>query len=150
MLQSELILQPACRNPIKYKGTNSMAGNINTAFRTTVLAFALMPAVVWAGEEPAAAVPNDPFIDAVFDCHSKYVEDYTSIANTASSIADRAAAECKKQMDAYERHALPPALEGTMDMDEVTEQRNQLVTLLKESVRTFTMEMAVNFGATSD
>lgn len=127
-----------------------MAGNINTAFRTTVLAFALIPAVVWAGEESAAAVPNDPFIDAVFDCHSKYVEDYTSIANTASSIADRAAVQCKKQMDAYERHALPPASEGAVDSSEVAEQRNQLVSLLKESARAFTMEMAVNFGATSD
>jgi hypothetical protein len=127
-----------------------MAGNINTAFRTTVLAFALMPVVVWAGEEPAATVPNDPFIDAVFDCHSKYVEDYTSIANTASSIADRAAVQCKKQMDAYERHAVSPALEGAVDSSEVAEQRNQLVSLLKESVRAFTMEMAVNFGATSD
>lgn len=127
-----------------------MAGNINTAFRTAALAIALMPVRVWAGEEPAATVPNDPFIDAVFECHSKYVEDYTSIANTASSIADRAAVQCQKQMDAYERHALPLALEGAVDLDAVAEQRGKLVSLLKESVRAFTMEMAVNFGATSD
>jgi len=128
-----------------------MAGNVNTAFQTTaLLVIALMPVVLWAAEEPAVAVPNDPFIDAVFECHSKYVEDYTSIANTASSIADRAAAQCKKEMDAYERHALPLALEKAVDLSEVEVQRSKLISLLKESVRTFTMESAVKFGATSD
>lgn len=129
-----------------------MADNMNTAFRTAAfLAIALMPAVSWAAEEPAAAVPNDPFIDAVFACHSKYVEDYTSIANTASSIADRAAVKCKKEMDTYERHALlPPALETAVDPSEAEAQRKQLVSLLRESLRTFTMESAVRFGATSE
>lgn len=128
-----------------------MADNMSTAFRTTVLlTLALMPVVVWAAETPAAAVPNDPFIDAVFECHSKYVEDYTSIANTASSIADRAAVKCKKEMDAYARHALPPAPETAVDTSEVEEQRKQLISLLRDSLRTFTMESAVRFGATSD
>ena len=128
-----------------------MADNVNTAFQTTaLLTIALMPVVLWAADGPVAAVPNDPFIDAVFECHSKYVEDYTSIANTASSIADRAAVQCKKEMDAYERHALPLAPETGVDLSEVEEQRKQLVSLLKESLRTFTMESAVRFGATSD
>lgn len=128
-----------------------MADNVNTAFKTTVLlAIALMPAVLWAAEEPAATVPNDPFIDAVFECHSKYVEDYTSIANTASSIADRAAVKCKKEMDAYERHVLPPAPETAVDPSGVEAQRKQLVSLLRESLRTFTMESAMRFGATGD
>lgn len=129
-----------------------MADNVSTAFRTTaLLAISLIPAVLWAAEEPAAAVPNDPFIDAVFACHSKYVEDYTSIANTASSIADRAAVKCKKEMDAYERHALlPPAPETAVDPSEAEAQRKQLVSLLRESLRTFTMESAVRFGATND
>ena len=128
-----------------------MAGNVNTAFQTNaLLVIALMPVVLWAAEEPAVAAPNDPFIDAVFACHSKYVEDYTSIANTASSIADRAAAQCKKEMDAYERHALSLALEKAVDPSEVEVQRSKLISLLKESVRTFTMESAVRFGATSD
>ena len=129
-----------------------MADNVNTAFRTiALLAIALMPAVSWAAEEPAAAVPNDPFIDAVFACHSKYVEDYTSIANTASSIADRAAVKCKKEMDAYERHALlPPASETAVDPSEAAAQRKQLVSILRESLRAFTMESAVRFGATSE
>lgn len=128
-----------------------MADNVSTTFKTTaLLTIALMPVVLWAAETPAPAVPNDPFIDAVFACHSKYVEDYTSIANTASSIADRAAVKCKKEMDAYERHALPPAPEAAVDSSEVEEQRKQLVSLLRESLRTFTMESAVRFGATSD
>ena len=128
-----------------------MADNVSTTFKTTaLLTIALIPVVLWAAEEPIAAVPNDPFIDAVFECHSKYVEDYTSIANTASSIADRAAVKCKKEMDAYERHALPPAPEAAGDPSEVEEQRKQLVSLLRESLRTFTMESAVRFGATSD
>ena len=127
-----------------------MAGNVSTTFKTTaLLTIALMPVVLWAAETPAPAVPNDPFIDAVFACHSKYVEDYSSIANTASSIADRAAVKCKKEMDAYERHALP-APETAADPTEVEEQRKQLVSLLRESLRTFTMESAVRFGATSD
>ena len=110
-----------------------------------------MPAVSWAAEEPTVAVPNDPFIDAVFACHSRYVEDYTSIANTASSIADRAAVKCKKEMDTYERHVLlPPAPETAVDPGEADAQRKQLVSLLKESLRTFTLESAVRFGATSD
>jgi hypothetical protein len=124
---------------------------MNVAFKTTVLlAIALLPAVLWAAEEPAAAVQNDPVIDAVFACHSKYVEDYTSIANTASSIADRASAQCKAEMDAYERHALSLAMERSVDPGEVEEHRTQLVSLLKEGLRTFTMESAVKFGATSD
>jgi hypothetical protein len=128
-----------------------MANNVNTAFQTTaLLAITFMPVVLWAAEEPAAAVPNDPFIDAVFECHSKYVEDYTSIANTASSIADRAAVQCKKEMDAYERHALALAPETAVDPSAAEEQREQLVSLLKESLRVFTMESAVRFGATSD
>lgn len=128
-----------------------MADNVSTTFKTTaLLTIALMPVVLWAAETPAPAVPNDPFIDAVFACHSKYVEDYTSIANTASSIADRAAVKCKKEMDAYERHALPSAPETAVDPSEVEEQRKQLVSLLRESLRTFTMESAVRFGATSD
>ena len=127
-----------------------MADKAITAFQTTLLVIALMPVVSWAAEEPAAAVPNDPFIDAVFECHSKYVEDYTSIANTASSIADRAAVKCKKEMDAYERHALPLEPETAANPSEVEEQRTKLASLLKESLRTFTMESAVRFGATSD
>lgn len=129
-----------------------MAENVNTAFKTAaLLAIVLMPAMSWAAEEPAAAVPNDPFIDAVFACHSKYVEDYTSIANTASSIADRAAVKCKKEMDAYERHALlPPVLETAVDPSETEAQRKQLVSLLRENLRTFTMESAVRFGATNE
>lgn len=128
-----------------------MADNVSTTFKTTALLIvALMPVVLWAAETPAPAVPNDPFIDAVFACHSKYVEDYTSIANTASSIADRAAVKCKKEMDAYERHALPPAPETAVEPSEVEEQRKQLVSLLRESLRAFTMESAVRFGATSD
>lgn len=128
-----------------------MADKLNTAFQTTAfLAITLMPVALRAAEEPAAVVPNDPFIDAVFECHSKYVEDYTSIANTASSIADRAAVQCKEKMDAYERHALPLAPETAVDPSEVEEQRKQLVSLLKESLRAFTMESAVRFGATSD
>ena len=128
-----------------------MADNVSTMFKTTaLLTIALMPVALWAAEEPAAAVPNDPFIDAVFACHSKYVEDYTSIANTASSIADRAAVKCKKEMDAYERHAVSPAAETAVDSNEVEEQRKQLVSLLREGLRTFTMESAVRFGATSD
>jgi hypothetical protein len=128
-----------------------MADYVSTAFKTTaLLTIALMPVVLWAVEEPAAAVPNDPFIDAVFDCHSKYVEDYTSIANTASSIADRAAVKCKKEMDAYERHVLPLAPETAVDPSKVEEQRRQLISLLKENLRAFTMESAVRFGATSD
>jgi hypothetical protein len=129
-----------------------MTDNVNIAFgKAALLAIALMPAVSWAAEEPAAAVPNDPFIDAVFACHSKYVEDYTSIANTASSIADRAAVKCKKEMDAYERHALlPPAPETAADSGEAEAQRKQLVSLLRESLRTFTMESAVRFGATNE
>ena len=127
-----------------------MADNVSTAFRTTaLLAIALMPAVLRAAEEPAAAVPNDPFIDAVFACHSKYVEDYASIANTASSIADRAATQCKKEMDAYERHALLPS-ETAVDPSEAEAQRKQLVSLLGESLRTFTLESAVRFGATNE
>src|SRR5688500_2757091 len=90
--------------------------NVKAAFRTTVLlAIVLLPAVLWAAEETAAAVPSDPVIDAVFACHSKYVEDYTSIANTASSIADRASAQCKGEMDAYERHALSLVMERSVD-----------------------------------
>lgn len=128
-----------------------MAGNVNTAFQTTVLlAIALTPGVLWAAEGPEVAVPNDPFIDAVFDCHGKYAEDYTSIANTASSIADRASAICKNAMDAYARNAVSPTLEKTLDPDGVEEQRAVLVSRLKDGVRTFTMEMAVLYGATSD
>lgn len=124
---------------------------MNAAFRTTaLLTIALLPAVLWAAEEPAAAVPSDPVIDAVFACHSKYVEDYTSIANTASSIADRASAQCKGEMDAYERHALSLAMERSVDPVEVAEHTTELVSLLKEGLRTFTMESAVKFGATSD
>ena len=128
-----------------------MADNMSTTFKMTVfLTIVWMPVALWAAETPAPAVPNDPFIDTVFECHSKYVEDYTSIANTASSIADRAAVKCKKEMDAYELHALPPAPETAVDPTEVEEQRKQLVSLLRESLRTFTMESAVRFGATSD
>lgn len=129
-----------------------MADNMSTAFKTTaLLTIGLMPVVLWAAETPAPAVPNDPFIDAVFECHSKYVEDYTSIANTASSIADRAAVKCKKEMDAYERHALLlPTPETDVDPSEAEAQRKQLVSLLRESLRTFTMESAVRFGATSE
>lgn len=128
-----------------------MPDNANTAFKTiALLAITLMPMVLRAAEEPAAAVPHDPFIDAVFECHSRYVEDYTSIANTASSIADRAAAQCKKEMDDYERHAMPPPLETDVDLVQVEEQRSKLISLLKESVRTFTLESAARLGATSE
>jgi len=48
-----------------------MDDNVNTAFgAAALLAFALMPAISSAAEEPAAGVPNDPFIEAVFACHS--------------------------------------------------------------------------------
>ncbi|MGH8075731.1 MAG: hypothetical protein ACREPE_00180 [Lysobacter sp.] len=92
-------------------------------------------------------MPNDPFIDAVFECHGNYAQGYTSIANTASSIADRAAVQCKKEMDAYERHAHTLALKVARDAAHVEAQKNHLVALLKESARTFTMESAVRFGA---
>ena len=128
-----------------------MAGNVNTAFQTTVLlAIALMPGVLWAAEGPEVAVPNDPFIDAVFGCHGKYAEDYTSIANTASSIADRATTKCKKEMDTYARNAVSPTLEKTLDLNGVEEHRAILVSSLKDGLRSFTMEMAVLYGATSD
>ena len=128
-----------------------MAGNVNTAFQTTVLlAIALMPGVVWAAEGPEVAVPNNPFIDAVFNCHGKYAEDYTSIANTASSIADRATTKCKTEMDAYARNAVSPTLEKTLDPNGVEEQRAILVSGLRDGLRSFTIEMAVLYGATSD
>ena len=128
-----------------------MASGVNTAFQTTVLlAIALMPGVLWAAEGPEVAVPNDPFIDAVFDCHGKYAEEYTSIANTASSIADRATAKCKKEMDAYARNAVSPTLEKTLDLNGVEEQRAILISGLKDGLRSFTIEMALLYGATSD
>ncbi len=128
-----------------------MAGNVNTAFQTPVLlAIALMSGVLWAAEGPEVAVPNDPFIDAVFDCHGKYAEDYASIANTAPSIADRATTNCEKEMDAYARNAVSPTLEKTLDPNGVEEQRAILVSGLKDGLRSFTMEMAVLYGATSD
>lgn len=128
-----------------------MANNVNTAFQTTaLLAIGLIPGILWAAEVSAVAVPNDPFIDAVYECHGKYAEEYTSIANTASSIADRATTRCKKEMDAYERNAVSPTLVKTLDLNGVEDQRAKLVSLLKDGLRTFTMEMAVLYGATSD
>lgn len=124
-----------------------MAQHVNTALRAAaLLAIVLLPAVSSAAE---GAKP-DPFIDAVLDCHGDYATDYTSIANTTTQIADRAEVRCAKQWEAYGRDALARALAKVAEPAGAEALKTQYVTDFKATVRKFTVETAIIYGASAD
>lgn len=128
-----------------------MAQPVSTPLRmSTVLAIALLPNLSWAAEEPRAPERLDPVIDAVIACYGTYVTDYTSIANTATQIADRAALNCYKQWHAFKNEALMLSVETAADPAAADAMKNEFVSLLETTSRQFAIEAALSLGATDE